>query len=153
MWALNWTPVNPALSITPSRGPPYKVQRTNNVSGVCNHGHPQPKQHLRISFQGNNSQGRQSGGEGGRSSWGHGAWGNPRTSVPTCSSLIDFLAQGCEKYCAPFQVRGLSFEDDDCKLRHLHFCVVGKWGEGGTTWICWKKQEPNNVYCRDLCAR
>ena len=37
--------------------------------------------------------------------------------------LVDFLAECCEKYCAPFQVKGLSCDDEGCTHSHVPFIV------------------------------
>ena len=44
------------------------------------------------------------------------------------SALVNFLAERCKKYCAPFQVKGLSCEDQGCTHRHMPF-------------IAWTKEE------------
>ena len=74
------------------------------------------------------------------------AWGNPWPSAPvSCqplspeekkkkgcllirpgSALVDYLAERCEKYCAPFQVKGLSCDDGGCTHRHAPFLVWSK---------------------------
>jgi hypothetical protein len=131
--------LNPALSIAPIRAPPRKVQKTSQ-EWDRNQGRQQHQQQPKVSFQGNDSQGRRSGG-GGRNSFNTGAWGNPWPSAPAprqrlsseekkkkgCllirpgSALVDYLAERCEKYCAPFQVKGLSCDDEGCTRRHTPF--------------------------------
>ena len=156
-----WGPrLNPTLSISSTRAPPCKVQRTSQESGDHNQGHPQTKHQSRVSFQGNDLQGRRSGG-GGRILYNLGPWGNPWLLAPAphqpfsseekkkkgclvvCpgSTLVDFLAECCEKYCAPFQGKGLRCDDEGCTRRHVRaFCGVDKGGKWGAVWKCWKEQ-------------
>ena len=42
------------------------------------------------------------------------------------SALVDFLAERCEKYCAPFQIKSLLCEDEGCTRRHMLFVVWTK---------------------------
>ena len=97
------------------------------------------------SFQGNDSQGRHSVG-GGRSLHNLGPWGHPWPLAPLArqclssekkkntgclvvcpgSALFDFLAKHCEKYCTPFQVKGLSYADEGCTRKHVPFVVGTK---------------------------
>ena len=42
------------------------------------------------------------------------------------SALVDFFAKHCEKYRAPFQVKGLSCDGEGCTHRHVHFVVWRK---------------------------
>ena len=137
--------LNPALSIAPIRAPPCKVQKTSQDGWDRNQGHPQHQQQPKVSFQGNDFQGRRTGG-GGRNSFNTGAWGNPWPSAPVprqrlsleekkkkgCllirpgSALVNYLAERCKKYCAPFQVKGLSCDNEGCTHRHAPFVVWTK---------------------------
>ena len=44
--------------------------------------------------------------------------------------VVDFLAERYEKYCAPFQVKGLACEDEGCTHTHARaFCSMDKGGK------------------------
>ena len=144
--------LNPALSIAPDTPQPRNVrQKPNQEISDRNQGRPQQQQPGRVSFQGNQPQGRHGGGGGGGGgrggAWAPNAWGNPwgapAPRVPRLSmddrkkkgslvlrpgsSLRDYLAPSCTKYCAPFQILGKSCEpNNNCTCRHL---VFGRWSD------------------------